>query len=65
MRDRRLIIGLCACAALLALARHPTADVRILTHEATAPMPHEVKAAVDLGLIGISVLYTWTARPLS
>lgn len=64
MRNRRIIIGLCACAALLAVARHPTADVQILTHDAADRMPHQVKAAVDLGLIGISVLYTWTARPI-
>ncbi len=64
MRNRRFIIALCACAALLAVARHPTADVQILTHDAADRMPHQVKAAVDLGLIGISVLYTWTARPI-
>ena len=64
MRYRRIIVALCACCALVAFARHPTADIRILTHDSTDRMPHQVRAALDLGLIGVSVLYTWTARPL-
>lgn len=64
MRNRRIIIGLCAVLALSAVVRHPTADIRVLTHDASDPMPHQVKAALDLGLMGVSVLYTWTARPI-
>ncbi|WP_242139501.1 hypothetical protein [Sphingomonas sp. TREG-RG-20F-R18-01] len=65
MRDRRVMLGFCALLAIAALARHPTADIRVLTHQAADPMPHQVKAALDLGVLGISILYTWTAHPVS
>ena len=59
------MIGLMAVSALLAVARHPNADIRILTHDATDPAPHQVRAALDLGLIGFSVLVTWTGTHIS
>lgn len=65
MRDRRIMVGLIALVALIAAARHPTADIRILTHDVTDPAPHRVKAAIDLGLVGLTVLVTWTGRHLS
>lgn len=62
MRDRRkLAVAGIALALLLAL-RHPTPDIRLLTHDIGDPHPHRVQAAIDLGLVGVSVLYTWTAR---
>jgi hypothetical protein len=62
MRDRRkLAVAGIALALLLAL-RHPTPDIRLLTHDIGDPRPHRVQAAIDLGLVGVSVLYTWTAR---
>jgi hypothetical protein len=33
-----------------------------LTHDIGDPQPHRVQAALDLGLVGVSILYTWTAR---
>lgn len=63
-RRRRLAIaGGCAALALVA-ANHPATnlDLRFETHEVTDLAPHRVKAAVDLGLVGVSVLYTWTER---
>jgi hypothetical protein len=61
-----MIVALCAILVVAAaIQRHPTADIRVLTHDSSDPTPHQVKAALDLGLLGISVLYTWTARPLS
>jgi hypothetical protein len=62
MRERR--IGFCvAIALLLVLAvRHPSADIRILTHDAADRAPARVQAAVDLGVFGVSVLVTWTRR---
>ena len=52
-----------AVAVLLAMAaRHPSADIRILTHDATDRAPHRIQAAVDLGLVAVSVLITWTAK---
>lgn len=63
MRDRRLITFAVAGLALVAVAqRHPTADFRLLTHDAADPAPRRMQAAVDLGLVGVSVLYTWTVR---
>jgi hypothetical protein len=64
MRDRRLGLGLAAAALLVMAARHPSADIRILTHDRTDPAPHRVQAAFDLGLVAVSVLITWTAKRL-
>ena len=51
--------------ALIALAyHHPTADVRLITHDLTDRSPRRVQAAVDLGLFGVSFLYTWTVNRL-
>ena len=51
--------------ALIALvAKHPTADIRLLTHDRADPAPHVMKVAADLGVIGVSVLYTWTVDRL-
>jgi len=62
MRDRR-VIGAMAVLALLAVAvRHPTADIRLVTHDRGDPAPHRIQAAVDLGLVGFSFLYTWTVK---
>lgn len=62
MTERRkwAVAGL-AAVSLLAL-RHPTPDIRLLTHDIGDPSPHRVQAAIDLGLVGISFLYTWTAH---
>jgi hypothetical protein len=65
LRNRRIIFGFAAVAALVAAERHPTADIQILTHDATDRAPHQIKAALDLGLVGVSVLVTWTGKHLS
>jgi hypothetical protein len=64
MRNRRIGILLGAALLLVVVARHPSADLRILTHDATDPAPHRFQAALDLGLMGISVLVTWTGKQL-
>lgn len=58
---RKWAVAALAAVSLLAL-RHPTPDIRVLTHDIGDPRPHRIQAAIDLGLIGVSVLYTWTAR---
>ncbi|MGY4398642.1 hypothetical protein ACVWZA_003850 [Sphingomonas sp. UYAg733] len=60
MRDRR--IGLIVAAALLLtlVVRHPTADIRIITHDRADLTPQRVLAALDLGIFAVSVLVTWT-----
>ena len=54
---------LAGAAVLLALAaRHPSADIRILTHAADDRAPHRIQAALDLGVVAVSLLVTWTGR---
>ena len=63
MRDRRsIVIAVAALGLIAAVTQHPTADLRVLTHEAGDPAPHRMQAAIDLGVVGISILYTWTTR---
>lgn len=63
MRDRRLFATIAAGLALLAIAaRHPTADLRFITHDLADPAPRRMQAALDLGVVGVSILYTWTGR---
>lgn len=65
MRNRRGTLVIAGLVALTALSvRHPTIDVQLVTHDSRDPSPHRMQAAVDLGLIGISVLYTWTVNRL-
>jgi hypothetical protein len=54
-------------AALLALtAMSPrTADIRIITHDVTDATPRKFQAALDFGVMAVSVLYTWTAKRAS
>jgi hypothetical protein len=51
-------------AALLALSamHHPSANIRIITHDVTDTAPRKIQAAIDLGILAVSVLYTWTAE---
>lgn len=64
-RESRRAVALVAGVGLLALAaRHPTADVRFLNHDRADPAPRVMKVALDLGVIGVSVLYTWTVDRL-
>ncbi|MBI0475417.1 hypothetical protein D9601_08650 [Sphingomonas sp. MA1305] len=60
MGDRRKVaIGAGLVLAVLCM-RHPTADIRLITHDVGDPAPRRMQAAIDLGLVGVSVLYTWT-----
>ncbi len=49
-----------ALLALVAIVRHPTADIEILTHRDGDPTPHRIQAAVDLGVVAVKFLLTWT-----
>lgn len=64
MRDRRKLMFAGAAALALLAANHPSAGIRILTHDVADPSPQRVEAAVDLGLLAVSVLVTWTERRL-
>ena len=61
MRRRRLIVAaILGLLALTAMIRHPSADIEILTHRAGDTDPHKVQAAVDLGVVAVKFLLTWT-----
>lgn len=57
-----LVVALLLAAVSL---RHPSADFRFINHDAADPAPHQVQAAVDLGIFGFSVLITWTSKRLT
>lgn len=62
MRNRRIVLAGCALLLVAMSVRHPSADIRVITHEVGDPTPREVRAAFDIGLVAVSVLITWTAK---
>ena len=63
MRNRVAVLAVAALGVTVALtAHHPTADFKLLTHHAGDRAPVRIQAAVDLGLVGISVLYTFSRQ---
>jgi hypothetical protein len=62
MRNRRVILAGSALLLLAMSVRPPSADIRIITHDATDRTPHQVRAALDLGLMAFSILVTWTSK---
>ena len=65
MRHRHFAAAGLAALLLIVAARHPSADVRILTHDTGDLAPHQIKAALDLGLVSVSLLITWTGKHLT
>lgn len=65
MRNRRTGLAIVAIALLIMAARHPSADLRILTHDRSDSAPRSFQAAIDFGLVAISVLITWTDKRLA
>ena len=66
MRKSRQTLAIGA-AAIFALAvfsapSAPHADIRILMHDAADRAPRRVQAAVDLGVVAVSVLVTWSRQ---
>jgi hypothetical protein len=64
MRNRKAVLGVAILGVALLAVRHPTADIRLITHDVGDPSPHHMRAAADFGLVGISILYTWTVDRL-
>jgi len=64
-KRRTIVLGVVALLALVAIVRHPSADIEILTHQANDPAPHRIQAAVDLGVVAIKFLLTWTSGNLN
>lgn len=65
MRDRRKLLIAGGLALAIMAVQRPTADIRLITHDIGDPTPHRVQAAVDLGLMAVSVLVTWTEQRLA
>lgn len=54
-----------AALALFALVSpHNRADIRILTAEKGDLAPRKMQAVIDLGIVAISVLYTWSEKAI-
>lgn len=65
MRQRPIAIAVIALLALgIMTIRHPSADIRVITHQVNDPAPRQVSAAIDLGVMAFSLLITWTAKRL-
>jgi len=63
-RRRNVIIAFALLLLAVTTLRHPSADVRVIMHQAGDPAPRQVTAAVDLGVMAFSLLITWTAKRL-
>lgn len=61
MEKRKAALVIVAALALLA-TQTPTASIRIETHDVTDLTPKRVQAAIDVGLVAVSVLVTWSER---
>jgi hypothetical protein len=64
MRERRIGLAVLVLALLVLAMRHPSANIRIDTHDGGDPAPHTMQAAIDLGLVGVSLLWTWSGHHL-
>lgn len=62
MRERRIGMAVIALLLVALVARHPSADIRILAHDASDPAPRRVQAAMDMGIAAVSILVTWTSQ---
>ncbi len=65
MRNRRYGLALAAAALLIVAARHPSANINILTHDQSDRTPHRLQAALDTGLFAVSLLITWTTKSIA
>ena len=62
-RSRNIVIAGAAALALVALAAPDhRATIEILTHRQNDQAPQRIQAGVDLGLVAVSVLVTWSKR---
>ena len=64
MSRRRAVFVFFVLAAGILMLRHPHADIRVQTEDRSDPAPHRVQAAVDIGVVALDVLVTWTAHRL-
>jgi hypothetical protein len=63
MERRRIGLAFALGVLLLSgLAMRPHANFELQMQDAADRAPHRMQAAVDLGVMAISVLITWTSR---
>ena len=65
MRERRIGLAIFVALLLVLAWRHPSANIQILTHDRADVAPHRIQAAVDLGVMAVNVLVTWTSNRLA
>lgn len=65
LRNRRIVVAIGALALVTMAVRHPTATFQFIGHDASDPAPHRFQAAVDTGLMAVSIIVTWTGKHLS
>jgi hypothetical protein len=62
MRQRRTIAVLFVALLAICALHRPSADIQLLMHDAADPAPRRVQAAVDLGLVAVKLLVTWSGH---
>ena len=61
MSRRRIGFALAVAVLLVAGAvEHPRADFQLLMQDSGDRAPSRLQAALDLGVVGVSLLITWT-----
>ena len=64
MERRKIGLAIAACALLIAgTVARPHANLELRLHDAADRAPSRMQAALDVGVLAISVLVTWTSRP--
>lgn len=62
-RKRRLIALIGAAALLITgMVHRPSANIQILAHDSADLSPHKIQAALDLGVMAVNILITWTTH---
>ncbi|WP_404334557.1 hypothetical protein AB2M62_13585 [Sphingomonas sp. MMS12-HWE2-04] len=56
------LAGLAALALLVAVGPEHRANIEIFAHRQGDTAPQRLQAAIDLGIVGVSVLVTWSKR---
>jgi uncharacterized membrane protein len=60
MDRKRALLAIAGACTLVTVARPISADIRVLTHDASDLAPHRVQTALNLGVLAVNVLVTWT-----
>jgi hypothetical protein len=60
-RRKILLAGLALLVVATVASNRPHADIQLLTHQDGDATPHRMQAAIDLGVVAVSFLYTWTS----